>query len=31
MTSYDRMKELDFARLHNFDTLYEYKVADYEE
>jgi hypothetical protein len=25
------MKELDFARLHNFDTLYAYKLDDYDE
>jgi hypothetical protein len=25
------MKELDYASLQNFVTLYEYKVADYEE
>ncbi len=29
--SLDRMKDLDFARLWNFDTLYAYKVADYDE
>jgi hypothetical protein len=27
----DRMKELDFARLYNFDTLYAYKLDDYDE
>jgi hypothetical protein len=27
----DRMKELDFARLHNFDTLFAYKVDDFDE
>ncbi len=30
-TSFERMKEIDFARLWNFNTLYEYKVADYDE
>jgi hypothetical protein len=29
--SLDRMKDLDFARLWNFDTLYAYKLADYDE
>ncbi len=27
----DRMKDLDFARLWNFDTLYAYKLADFDE
>jgi hypothetical protein len=27
----DRMKELDFARLHNFDTLFAYKLDDFDE
>jgi hypothetical protein len=25
------MKEVDFARLNNFNTLYDWKVADYDE
>ena len=29
--SMERMKELDFARLNNLGTLYNYKVADYDE
>ena len=29
--SLERMKELDFARLWNFDTLYAYKLADFDE
>ena len=27
----ERMKELDFARLYNFDTLYSYKLDDFDE
>ncbi|TNV85492.1 hypothetical protein FGO68_gene9739 [Halteria grandinella] len=30
-TTYERMKEIDFARLNNFHTLYDWKVADYDE
>jgi hypothetical protein len=29
--SLDRMKDLDFARLWNFDTLYAYKLSDFHE
>ena len=30
-TTYERMKDLDFARLNNFDTLYSYRMLDFDE
>jgi hypothetical protein len=29
--SIERMKELEYARLWNFDTLYAYKLGEYDE